>query len=119
MCDEDLSVLSVGELYGRFLRHKEASNVGVGDEGYFDRMDPSECDLFIEELFRRLGESRFRHLPTSFGIIKRYRETLEEIGGMLDRINYECRSREYTLDEDEMGTIFYCRDLAQRRFIEG
>lgn len=44
----------------------------------------------------------------TLGLIK----ALESISRILDNLNYECCSREYTLDEDEMGWVFYCRDLA-------
>lgn len=42
------------------------------------------------------------------------RETLKQIANMLDNVGYECCAREYTLNEDEMATIFYCRDVAQK-----
>lgn len=37
---------------------------------------------------------------------------LRTISRLLDNLNYECESRKYILD-DAMGTLFYCRDLAQ------
>lgn len=40
-------------------------------------------------------------------------KTLKDIARILDGIKYECASREYVLDEDQMGWVFYCRDIAQ------
>ena len=37
---------------------------------------------------------------------------LKVISIILDNLNYECESSVYTLDEDAMGWIFYCRDMA-------
>ncbi len=42
-----------------------------------------------------------------------YKEALKTIANSLDNIKYECESRIYTLEEDEMATVFFCRDLAQ------
>ena len=39
-----------------------------------------------------------------------YIKTLKEVYRHLDNLKYECSAREYTLDEDEMYWIFYCRD---------
>lgn len=39
--------------------------------------------------------------------------TLAAIASILDSVKYECSSREYTLDDDAMGWVFHCRDLAQ------
>ncbi len=35
---------------------------------------------------------------------------LKEIYKRLDNLEYVCEAREYTLNDDEMGSIFYCRD---------
>jgi len=42
--------------------------------------------------------------------VKEYKKTLEEVYRHLDNLKYECSTREYTLDEDEISWIFYCRD---------
>lgn len=39
-------------------------------------------------------------------------EALKNIYRHLDNLQYERSGREYTLDEDAMGWIFYCRDTA-------
>lgn len=39
-------------------------------------------------------------------------DTLKSIYRMLDYLTYECSAREYTMDEDQMASIFACRDLA-------
>lgn len=39
-------------------------------------------------------------------------EALKSIYRMLDNLTYECSSREYVMDEDQMACIFACRDLA-------
>lgn len=39
---------------------------------------------------------------------------LRFISKIIDNLNYECASREYTLDDDEMGLIFLCRDIADK-----
>ncbi len=41
---------------------------------------------------------------------EKYIEVLKIVYRMLDNLKYECCAREYTLDEDQMGNIFYCRD---------
>ncbi len=38
--------------------------------------------------------------------------TLKTISKVLGNLKYDCCGREYTLDEDQMGSIFFCRDLA-------
>jgi hypothetical protein len=43
-------------------------------------------------------------------IIKKQVQILREVHRFLDNLKYELSSREYTLDEDQMGSIFYCRD---------
>jgi hypothetical protein len=40
------------------------------------------------------------------------KKALADISRILDNLEYECRSRVYTLDDDEMSFVFYCRDLA-------
>lgn len=42
-----------------------------------------------------------------------YKKALQDIARILDTIECECAARTYTLDEDEIGLVFYCRDLAQ------
>jgi hypothetical protein len=37
---------------------------------------------------------------------------LQTISRIINNLNYECSARIYTLDDDEMGDIFYCRELA-------
>lgn len=37
---------------------------------------------------------------------------IKQVYRMLDDLQYECSSRVYTLDEDEMSNIFYLRDAA-------
>lgn len=39
-------------------------------------------------------------------------KALESIYRILNSIEYECSSSIYTLDDDEMSFIFYCKDLA-------
>ncbi len=39
-------------------------------------------------------------------------KALQTISRILDNVKYECCARAYTLDQDEMGWIFYCRDEA-------
>jgi len=39
-------------------------------------------------------------------------QVLKTISRLLNNIEYECNSRVYTLDDDEMGWMFYCRDIA-------
>lgn len=39
--------------------------------------------------------------------------TLQLIARILDNVQYECSSRVYTLDDDEMGWVYHCRDIAQ------
>ncbi len=41
-------------------------------------------------------------------------KTLMVISALINHISYECESRSYTLCDDEMDTIFYCRDLADK-----
>ncbi len=41
---------------------------------------------------------------------KEYIKILKEVYRHLDNLKYECNSSIYTLDEDEMSWIFYCRD---------
>lgn len=43
----------------------------------------------------------------------KYKDALIMIGKMVDDVEYELCARQYTLDEDEMAAVFYCRDLAQ------
>lgn len=38
--------------------------------------------------------------------------TLLTISRLLTNLKYDCCGREYILDEDEIGWIFFCRDLA-------
>lgn len=45
-------------------------------------------------------------------------KVLQEISRILDNLKYECSAREYTLDEDAMGWIFHCRDLADKALRE-
>lgn len=40
-------------------------------------------------------------------------KTLKAIFCILNNLKYECESRTYTLDENEMGWVFHCRDLAE------
>jgi len=40
-------------------------------------------------------------------------KALESIFRILDSLKYECSGREYTLDEDQMSWIFFCKDLAE------
>ncbi len=44
--------------------------------------------------------------------------TLQSIARILDAIDCECSSRGYHLTDDEMGSVFYCRDLAQKTIKE-
>lgn len=39
-------------------------------------------------------------------------KVIKSIYRMLDSVKYELQAREYTLNEDDMSTVFYCRDLA-------
>lgn len=39
-------------------------------------------------------------------------QVLKKVSSILDNIKYECRAREYTLDEEAMSDIFHCRDIA-------
>ncbi len=48
-----------------------------------------------------------------------YKQALQDIARILDNIEYECCSREYTLNDDEMSWVFYCRDLAQKTLMDG
>jgi len=43
-------------------------------------------------------------------VLKKQVQVLRDVYRFLDNIKYELSSREYTLDEDQMGSIFYCRD---------
>lgn len=45
-------------------------------------------------------------------------DSLKSIARVLDNVQYECASSIYTLDDDEMGWIFYCRDLAQKTLMD-
>ncbi len=47
-----------------------------------------------------------------------YREMLRHVAGILNEIKYDYSSREYTLDEDEMGWVFYCRDACQKTLMD-
>ena len=47
-----------------------------------------------------------------------YKKTLQNIARIIDNVKYECCAFEYTLDEDEMSWIFYCRDLAEEALKE-
>ena len=41
---------------------------------------------------------------------------MEEAEKMIDKIKYECEASVYTLEDDEMGTVFYVRDyLTEKR----
>jgi hypothetical protein len=40
-------------------------------------------------------------------------ESLNIIFKTLDNLKYELSGREYTLTDDEMGWVFYCRDVAE------
>ena len=39
-------------------------------------------------------------------------DVLKRISKIINNVKYECSSRMYTLDEEEMSWVFYCRDLA-------
>jgi len=41
-----------------------------------------------------------------------YEKTFSDITNMLSNVQYELEARQYTLHEDEMAKIFYCRDAA-------
>jgi len=41
-----------------------------------------------------------------------YKLTLMNISRIITNLNYECEARIYSLNDDEMGNIFYCRDIA-------
>ncbi len=41
------------------------------------------------------------------------KKALQSIFRILDSLKYECEARTYTLDDDAMGWVFYCRDLAE------
>jgi hypothetical protein len=40
-------------------------------------------------------------------------ESLKIIFKTLDNLQYELSGREYTLTDDEMSWVFFCRDLAE------
>lgn len=42
------------------------------------------------------------------------KKALRDIARILDNIKYELAARVYTLDDDQMSWVFYCRDLAQK-----
>lgn len=42
-----------------------------------------------------------------------FKKALQDIARILDTIEYECIAHTYTLDEEEISWVFYCRDLAQ------
>lgn len=44
--------------------------------------------------------------------VEEYKQALISISKVINNLKYECESRLYTLNDDEMGYIFYCRDLA-------
>ncbi len=39
--------------------------------------------------------------------------TLKVIFRMINSLDYECKSSIYSLDDDEMDNIFFCRDIAE------
>lgn len=41
------------------------------------------------------------------------KKALQSIFRILDNLKYECKARTYTLDDDAMGWVFYCRDVAE------
>ncbi len=43
---------------------------------------------------------------------EQFKDTLRVISKIINNLKYECESRTYILDEDAMGGIFHCRDLA-------
>ncbi len=45
-------------------------------------------------------------------------KALQMISMLLDNLKYERCGRECTLHEDEMGFVFYCRDLADEALRE-
>ena len=45
-------------------------------------------------------------------------DNLKLISKLLGNLNYECSGREYTLDDDAMGDVFICRDLADQALRE-
>lgn len=44
--------------------------------------------------------------------LEKCKKALSDISKILDSLEYECRARIYTLDDEEFSWIFYCRDLA-------
>lgn len=44
--------------------------------------------------------------------LQEYVQALKDIYRHLDNLEYVCESSIYTVDEDEMSWIFYCRDHA-------
>lgn len=42
---------------------------------------------------------------------------LRALHDILDNVQYKCEARQYTLEEDEMGKVFYCRDEIYRIFL--
>ena len=46
--------------------------------------------------------------------IEKCKKSLQSIFRVLDNLEYECNSSIYTLDDDEMSWVFYCRDLAEK-----
>lgn len=46
------------------------------------------------------------------------KKVLKDISRILNNVQYELSARIYTLDEDEMGWVFYCRDLADKALRE-
>jgi len=45
-------------------------------------------------------------------------KTLYDINRLINNLAYECEARTYALGEDQMDTIFYCRDLAYKTLRE-
>lgn len=40
-------------------------------------------------------------------------KVLSSIFRILDSLKYECSASQYTLDDYQMGNVFYCKDLAE------
>ncbi len=48
----------------------------------------------------------------------KFKAALQTISMVIDNMKYELSGRVYTIDEDEMSWIFYCRDLADKALRE-
>lgn len=46
--------------------------------------------------------------------VKELINVLKLISKTIDHLKYECKARQYTLNDDEFGSIMFCRDLADK-----